>query len=48
MVLLLSEENPTAALFILVVRLKRAACPSAVLPPGIAPVWRRDNCLYFW
>jgi hypothetical protein len=33
MVELLSEEDPTAALFISVVRLKRAAWPSAVLPP---------------
>jgi hypothetical protein len=33
-VLLLSERNPTALLNPPVVRLNRALCPSAVLPPG--------------
>jgi hypothetical protein len=44
MVLLLSEENPTAALFMPVARLKRAACPSAVL---VASVRRRTGCLRY-
>jgi hypothetical protein len=29
-----SEKKPTAVLYKPVVRLKRALCPSAVLPPG--------------
>src|SRR6266542_342568 len=33
-VLLLSERKPMAVLFVAVVRLRRASCPSAVFPPG--------------
>ena len=33
----LSEKKPTAVLYVPLVRLNRAFCPSAVLPPGYPP-----------
>jgi hypothetical protein len=36
-ILVFNENQPTAVLYVPVVRLRRVCCPSAVLPPGYPP-----------
>src|SRR6185437_356463 len=47
-VLLLSDEKPTAVFHVPLVRLKRAFCPSAVLPPGYPPSGGGLTACVFW